>query len=345
MTFMIGQMMAATKGRIWPDFTFPREPTVIQEGETSYIPSELDGNMAWGLYKGLTIEEGAVLTPENRCKGLTILVKGDLVLDGVISMTARGCAAPGDDISIDYKTGNVLLNPADFGTYEYEISATGGTGGARLSYTSGTGRVSGLPGAAATGFACGGGGGGAILRWTSTARSGSGGTATSYSGGPGGGSASSGGSGYAAYATNASNAGGAGGSGSARNASGTGQTYRAAGGTGNPGGTGLYNAYDGFEGTGGLLIVMVYGNVIIGENGVIQSDGSDGRDRAYAYSNPYAGPGGSGGGSIHLLHTGRFTNNGTIQANGGRGGDEIPTHGGAGGAGGAGTIRVAKVRV
>jgi hypothetical protein len=41
-------------------------------------------------YQNLTINAGVTLTTSNPCKGLILIVKGTLTLNGVISMTARG---------------------------------------------------------------------------------------------------------------------------------------------------------------------------------------------------------------------------------------------------------------
>lgn len=324
----------------WPMKLFPSTPTTLS---TDYFPSVIeDGEMVKEYHKGLIIDEGVIFTPENRCKGMMLLVYGDLVVNGTISMTARGANAPGDDLALDYENGDVLLNPQDLSQYPYTISKVGGTGAPRVTgYYS---YVSGKTGSISTTYGCGGGGGGAGAAWTAgagTANGGAGGAGTSYSGGAGGGGAS------CAYTTrtagNGAINGGAGGNGIAYDSGGFGRG--GGGGAGNPGGlyhrhnTPLVSCSNGETGTGGLLIIMVKGNIIIGPNGIIESNGSAGGYALNGTNRRGAGGGGSGGGSINVLYNGSFTNNGTIQANGGMGGDGTVN----GGNGGAGTVRVEQV--
>jgi hypothetical protein len=155
-----------------------------------------------------------------------------------------------------------------------------------------------------------------------SATSGAGNTGTCFSGGAAGGGSGSitGTSGGNAGSAN----GGAGGAGV--NVGGAGIT--AGGGAGNPGGAGAIGGSAGSNGTGGLLILIIRGNLTIGASGVISSNGASGGDGS-------CGGGGSGGGTLVILYAGTLSNSGTIQANGGPGG----TGTGNGGAGGAGSVQ------
>ena len=145
------------------------------------------------------------------------------------------------------------------------------------------------------------------------------------------------GTGGGGSATNGYNAGtgtaysGGSGSGCSQGATGGGKGGDGCGsGAGNPPGTpsGTYGTSGG-TGNGGLLVINVKGNILIGSNGIICADGSDGGGNYGPYSD---GGGGSGGGSVNIFHTGTYTNNGTIRANGGQGG-VADHHGGNGGNG------------
>lgn len=325
----------------WPMELFPSTSTIIS---TDYFPSVIeDGEMVKEYHKGLTIDEGVIFTPENRCKGMMLLVYGDLVVNGTISMTARGANALGDNLALDYENGDVLINPNDFDEYKFKISAIGGSKGNRLSAKA---YLNGLDGGSAgISYACGGGGSGAIGACgacnNNIATSGYGATGTSYSGGGGGGGCS------VAWASrtagSAEENGGSGGNGSAYD-SGTGGRG-AGGGAGNLGGS--YHRHgsltvegsNGEDGTGGLLIIMVKGNIIIGENGKIEANGMNGGYAKHGSNRTGSGGGGSGGGSVNVLYNGNFTNNGTIQANGGMGGEGTVK----GGNGGVGTVRVEQI--
>jgi hypothetical protein len=87
------------------------------------------------------------------------------------------------------------------------------------------------------------------------------------------------------------------------------------------------------EGTGGLLILIVRGNLRIGPNGSIAANGVAGN------TGSSSGGGGSGGGILYVYYGGTLTNNGTVTSNGGSGGAGPAT----GGAGGAGTAIISKL--
>lgn len=328
------------------------EHTVISSN--TEIPSVQDGPTVVARYRNLTINNGSTLTTSNRCCGLVLVVDGDLTVNGTISMTARGAnlqppsdhritnkLLPGKEVyyeidipatadeiaafllkekrryhSLDelpaiYRPtlyargpqGNVYTPAADLGV----IPAAGADGGAAIS-SSGAGNT----GGAGTSRKCGGGGSGGVY---ASGVSGAGGAGTCYSGGSGGGGARS-------------EAGGDGGNyGGAGGAGGGPSNDCGGGGAGNPGGipksTGG-KAKDGGTGTGGLLIVVCTGEIIL--NGSIVSVGAAGGNAGQG------GGGGSGGGSINVFYR-SLTNNGSILASGGAGGVAGSGGGGAGGAG------------
>lgn len=83
-------------------------------------------------------------------------------------------------------------------------------------------------------------------------------------------------------------------------------------------GGGLASAQDGGLGGGGTIFLIVQGNLDIGGNGVISSDGGKGGDAWSA--NVACGGGGAGGGSINIFYKGSLVNSGTVRAVGGPGG-------------------------
>lgn len=331
------------------------EHTVISAN--TEIPSVQDGPTVVQRYRNLTISYGATLTTSNRCCGLVLVVDGDLTVNGTISMTARGAnyqpsvdhritneLLPGNDVyyeidipatadeiaafllrekrryhSLDelpaiYRPtlyargpqGNVYA-PADLGV----IPTVGGAGGAGMANATGSGSA----GTAGTERKCGGGGGGGLTSGTTGKRGGNGGSGTCYSGGTGGGGSNS------SIGGDGSNYGGSGGNGVSSHSN------YGSGGAGNPGGlpgTTGGTAKSGGTGTGGLLIIVCTGAVVV--NGAILSNGAAGGNASQA------GGGGSGGGSINIFY-GSLTNNGTIAATGGAGGSGSGSNGGAGGAG------------
>lgn len=262
-------------------------------------------NMVMVIVKGdLTIEEGATITAYKGSyggpKGLFLYVSGTIINNGTISMTGKGAKANGE---------NVYLWKDESGNYEF-VPATGSSGG--LGTTSGGDKgVNGNNGIAATGRQTGGGGGGANTYSSynsSSTKGGQGGTGTSYSGGAGAGggnhgwstiSATNGNSykGGSCYGVNSSN----------RCQTGVGVT------TGTVSGSGVVQTN---LGSGGLLIVFAP-NVVIGETGVIESQGVSpaaisGHQQSFTYG------GASGGGSINIFAS-AYKNEGTISTFGGTG--------------------------
>ena len=281
--------------------------------------STQDGVPVVKNFSNLFISRSVVISPTNRCRGMLIFVDGDATISGSITMTSRGASAVGADASF------ITINPPYLGDYwstqlfpsssylsrVFAVGAAGG-GGSTAGTAGGLGRSG------------GGGGGSTSTGPYGTASGGSGGTGTSYSGGAGGG----GGGAPGGAGSNGSPIGGAGGNGGGAGNSG--------GGAGNPNGTGGSQTA---TGTGGLLILIVRGNLKIGPNGSITTNGSAGNN-ANISGGSGAG-GGSGGGVLYVYYGGQLTNNGSVTSNGGSGGS--PFGGGASGAGGAGTSIIQKL--
>lgn len=318
----------------WSSFSFDPYMHIL---ENYNLPSDVDGDTVIKYVKGLEIDEGAELSVENRCKGLVFFIDGDCTINGTLNMTAKGPFIEGDDLAIDYKKAQFLVNPNNFDQFEYTISKDGGLGGAGLVKTNSA--EAGKSGSTSGEFACGGGGSGGARGVSGTARSGRGAQGTSYSGGSGGGGCVC--DLCSATASGGTNFGGPGGNANACQGPGAAHRTGAGGGAGNNGGLGKYVgsgtgiASPGENGTGGLIVLVIKGNLIIGPNGLIAANGSKGGDST---TNGFrVGGGGSGGGSINILYTKNITNNGAIQANGGAGGFAGTYNGGAGG---FGSIRV-----
>lgn len=314
-------------------------PELTTISSNTSIPSVQDGPAVVQRYRNLVIGAGATLTTQNRCCGLVLVVDGDLTVNGTISMTARGASF---QPSVDHRIKNDLL-PGGNIFYEIDIPATadeiaafllrekrryhsldelpaifrptlycrgphgnvyaladlgtipvvGGAGGAGTTqYHAGNAGVDG------TDRKCGGGGSGGAEYG---GYGGAGSAGTCYSGGSGGAGA------YSATGGSGTPYGGAGGSGSG---SGTSVT----GGAGNPGGAGTIPSQDGATGTGGVLIIVCVGDIIVEAGGSIVSKGANGG------TDSNGGGGGSGGGSVNIFHGGSLTNDGSIVASGGAGG-------------------------
>lgn len=285
--------------------------------------STQDGPPVIKNFSSLFISRSVVVSPTNRCRGLLIFVDGDATISGSISMTARGAKFTGSDASFttvnppylgDYWS-TQLFPSASYLSRVFAVGAAGGAGGGPSSTSPG------LNGSAGVFGRSGGGGGGG---GTATPN-GNGSAGTAFSGGSGGGGSSSSPS---PTTTNAYAFGGAGGLGSSANNG---------GGAGNPGGNpGGVASTIGGNGTGGLLILIVRGNLKIGPNGNITTNGIAG-----GTGSPSQGGGGSGGGIIYIYYGGTLTNNGTVTSNGGSGGGGPAL----GGSGGAGTAIISKLNV
>ena len=281
---------------------------------SSSFTSTQDGDAVIKNFSSLFISESLLVSPTNRCKGMLIFVDGDCTISGSLSMTAKGANATGSDASF------TPINPPNLGyywndivfpasTYRSYVFAVGSAGG-------GTTTSAGINGYSnLNGYSGGGGSGGGFGGWPS----GAGATGTSFSGGSGGGGSYS-----FSTGTTAAGFGGSGGSG-------------ANGGAGNPGGS-----PNGGEGTGGLLILIVKGNLYIGPSGSIRSNGSNGGTAGSANS---GGGGGSGGGVMYIYYGKSFASSSvspSITTAGGIGGAGSGS-GYKGGDGGSGSLVVANI--
>lgn len=261
----------------------------------------------------LTINSGQTFIPTHRKLFTFVYVRGDLTVNGTISMTARGANHTGTGVSSGATTaGAIRIATGTFSAVtDPQVPATGGSGGATTTGNANAGN-------AGTSGGTGGGGSGSTA---TGGTAGFGGTGTSYSGGSGGG-------GRGAGTTNGGNAeanGGAGGNAASSSGNYTGP------GTGNPGGTGV-GSHTSRSGTGGVLIIICTGT--LSGSGVIEAKGVDGGSSSGTGGTDGNG-GASGGGSVTVM---RLFDNSTITptASGGLG---IAGGGPAGGNGGAGTAR------
>ena len=316
-----------------------------------------DGDMVVKQYKTLTVNAGHTITPDQPCRGMLIYVKGDCVVNGKISMTARGAAA---DPTVSGASDASAVPTAGL---RYGIRMTGGTdslsmangatfagcgnaarnavanqmSGLGSDYTVHTVPRSSLNGAnrpvvsnnsvkedpadirggnAQYGSsACGGGGAGGQAYEQTDGQGGYGGNSTCFTGGSGGGGAAGGGAAPSGHrGGGASGNGGQGGQGGNHHESGGRPT--GTGGAGNPGGSdgsiGTQGNNDAGDGTGGLLLLIVKGNLTIGSGGSIQANGTRGGDSSANNDNSSMG-GGSGGGHIMIMCGGN-KNGGSITA-------------------------------
>lgn len=316
-----------------------------------------DGDMVVKQYESLTVNAGHTITPDQPCRGMLIYVKGDCVVNGKISMTARGAAA--DPTTAGASDSSAVSSSG----IQYGIKMTGGTdtlsmtggstfagcgnaaknavsnqvNGAGSDYTvhtiprignNGASRPS-VPAnaqrenpsdirggfASASGAFFGGGGAGGQAYEVSDGQGGAGGNSTCFTGGSGGGGAAGGGAAPSGHrGSNASPNGGSGGQGGAHHESSS--RPKGTGGAGNPGGAdgsiGQNGQNDAGDGTGGLLFLIVKGNLTIGSSGSIQANGTRGGDSSANSDNSSMG-GGSGGGHIMIMCGGQI-NGGSITA-------------------------------
>lgn len=279
---------------------------------SSSFSSVTDGDPIIKNFSSLFISESLLVSPTNRCDGMLIFVDGDCVISGSLSMTAKGASGVGIDASfvpinppnLGYYWNNIVFPSSSYRSFVFVAGSAGSSNAA--STTGSNGKSLQLLGSG-SGYSGGGasGGSGAVPTF-----GGSGSAGTSFSGGSGGGGA---GSGSAFFGGNAALNGGAGGNAGSGGGAGA----------GNPGGN-----PNGGEGTGGLLILMVKGNLLIGPSGSIRSNGSNGGN---AVSVNGGGGGGSGGGVVYVYYGKSFTSSSSSPA--------ITVTGGIGGAGSGSGLR------
>lgn len=290
-----------------------------------YFTSTLDGPPVEKWFNDFTINTGHTVTTTNRCKGLYLHIFGNLTINGTLSMTARGPNCPGQYIGINPYTHNIVLSDDDITNEDYyKINPIGGLGKI-------AGSSPGINGA------CGSGGG--------SIKDCRGGNGTSFSGGAGAGGGVSNNKGVTyshgiitgskgnvnagTHNANGDDYGGIGGSSIHGWSSGI-YRYWSGAGAGNPPGytAKSVNSDDicgtATTGTGGLIILIVYGDIIMGSSGRIVSHGSKGGNAGYRVNvNGYTlreGGGGSGGGAIHIFHKGIFTDKNKVTVLGGAAG-------------------------
>jgi len=283
-------------------YAFPEsEGDFISTGDIAHdrFVSELDGPPVVKTFDNMTINAGHTVTPTLRCKGMYLYVRGDLIVNGALSMNTRGAVGPGVYIGMDYRNRTVHYHPSDIFT-EYGIPFIAPNGGAGTSLPANNTRVNGNPG---KNNACGGGGSGGCHKNSATGNAGAGGNGTSFGGGAGGGGLSI--LGVTLSAQSGAANGGAGGYG--RGNDNSGWVKSGGGGAGNPGGAGHGNGGGygaGGSGTGGVIILFVDGRIIFGSSGIIRAQGSGGgyAQPSWSWDKCYgAGGGGSGGGAIHVF--------------------------------------------
>lgn len=280
---------------------------VVISTDTS-LPVAEDTGYIFKQYNNLTINSGKTLTASNRCNAMVLLVKGNLTVNGTISMNkltsfindgqATTLAEPHINLlrhgyyvlKSAYPTGGDGGNGRD-DPYDHSMGGTGGTGHSE-------------------GGGIGGGGGAYFYNGFSEYTNGANGDRpphgttfpiVPYWEDP---------EGTTVY--------GAGGS---VTESGGGFDY---GGSG-PGGSGAYQKSStswshGFNGDaygGGAIYIIVGGNIVIGSSGKISANGGNGGGVS---NQNVCGGGGGGGGIICITHRGTLTNGGTIESAGGNGG-------------------------
>jgi hypothetical protein len=290
-----------------------------------------DGDMHVKQYTSLTIGAGNTVTVDQPCRGLMIYVQGDCIINGTLSMTARGAyadptASGASDANPVSSNGLQMPFITELDTQTLSAAATlfNGAGTAARSLIaqhksiSGNGKIVTFVRQGASGGAGGGSGHGwkigAVGADGTLGQTGGGAGGTGSYGDPSGfggtggagsyGSCFTGGSGggdgqyNSQYGGDAQPWGGRGGNAAATN------NYDALGGVGNPAGS---SAGGGAavpqlaSGTGGLLILVVGGNLTFGPGGRIVSQGSTSSSSG---GTPQWRGGSSGGGNILVAYRG-----------------------------------------
>ena len=324
-----------------------------------------DGDMVVKQYTSMTINTGDTVTTDQPCRGLMILVQGDCTINGTLSMTGRGgysnptTNGGSDSNNVDANglrmpfatsggsstltASNTLFNGCgndarsvlgNFKTISSSgdiitLSRQGANGGSAPGSQQNNGAAGSNGGTGQTG-----GGGAGARGWN--APTGSGSYGSCFAGGSGGGGsngnseAASSGSAWAGPGGNAA----------------TDHSAATSGGVGNPAGsndTTSGSANNSDNGVGGLIILIVGGNLTIGSNGSIVANGNNSGN--CSGGNQWHGSGGAaGGGNIVIVHRGSYTNNGSVTANGGTSGTvasyQYSRRGGNGGNGSVQTLQV-----
>ena len=279
---------------------------------------------------------------DSNAVGSAGLQLGFVTSGGSASFTNDGTGFNGAGTGIRTSLAN-LANLSSNGSI-FTIARAGAAGGAGKSGSSASSGNNGSSGSSGATILTGGGGGGSISKdgggQFGSATSGSGAQGGCFSGGPGGGSASiiwsTGGT-----AGDGTQYGGA--AGYARH-SGNAQYYNAGGSAGAPpgsssGGTNSHTRQRGADGSGGLIWLVVGGNLTIGSGATIEAKGANG-GAANSHSNSSGGAG-SAGGAIMVLYHGTYSNSGSITTGGGSGGS-AQAGGGSGGSGGTHSAQISQ---
>ena len=318
---------------------------------------DYDGDMALKQYSGLTIDSGYVLTTDQPCAGLMVLVDGNCTINGALSMTARGAnrnptgvASGGIDLPVKPASGGLsesLSGGAVFDGCGTAVEALEGN-----FPNSGSGTMLNIP---KVGMPSASTNDSSVTGWnkhngddadnytvssswgsrpTDCGKTGEGGAGPGKGSGLncGAGTCFSGGSAaggsYQGQSLTANSWGGAGTDG--QNSG----DWSCGGGAGNPGGSAVtfsnFLAVDGGDGTGGLLILLVSGDLTIGSDGGIYCRGVGGASTSGSPHNSMSGAS-SGGGTMIVGYGGTLTNNGTIDCMGGFISDEDNSGNGSGG--------------
>jgi hypothetical protein len=335
-----------------------------------------DGDMLVKQYSSLTINAGHTMTVNQPCRGMFIYVSGDCIINGTLSMTGKGAAADptasgGSDSNAVGANGLQLGLKTAGGAQTFTNDGTGFNGAgtairtavANTANISSSGTIFSISQLGATGGVASGGnyywqdgndgttggttistGGGSTgqTQWASGSGnvSASGGRGGAFSAGSGGGGIGINNSGH--HGNAGGDYGGAGGDGKNSGWS----PVSCAGGAGNPGGSTAESGYgpitDAPDGVGGIIWLVVGGNLTIGANGKIEAEGLTG-------GSAYVDGGSSGGGAIFALYTGTYTvdntNSTPISAAGGihaNTGQNSSYDGGDGGDGGFHTAALAR---
>ena len=290
-----------------------------------------DGDMVVLNFKDLTIDQGVCLTPTHPCRGMLVYVNGNCTINGGLSMSSRGAHADpttsgaGDSSAVSstgirlpiVKSGETdTLAAADFaGSGTASVAAVanqsgisgngkiitfgraGSAGGAGVTAGYNVVGTNGTAGSNGATLSTAGGGAGGVHN-TSGFTTPAGRPGTVFSGGSGGGG-SRGAQGVIGVANGGRGGEGRGGS----------PAESVGAGAGNPAGRRYYGGSyqdDGTaDGTVGLLILLVSGNLTLGNNGQIDAQGQ--------ITQGTGGGGGSGGGAMFIGYAGTLTNNGEIK--------------------------------
>lgn len=324
----------------------------------TFTAPSLDGAPVIKQFTSINIPQYVTVSVDKRCKGLIMLCQGNVTINGSISMDYLGAFADPTDMvnnpayaSIDKAT--FLYDPTQPQTKNRIIvigpggdGGDGGDGGnCDFAGTLATGGKGGK-GSRGTwwgGGRAGGGGGGAALSSTSALLAGGNGGDAVFTGTTGAGGVAV----SASASSSAGNAGGQGSGGSGGEYAGAGYaTVSGAGGSqGNAGagagggggvstmggpstaGSGQVPTQGNNYGAGGLILLVVKGNVTLASTAQLSANGQNGASGGAGTQNNNqgaggggAGGGGAGGGVIAILHKGTLSNSGITSVKSGTGG-------------------------